>query len=273
MTTIIVNILDISRNKISFVGKNIPFKLCSPKLQNFLREISSEILPDINYSIQITNLDEVSIVLDGSFSINSILNAKIKSQIKYLETCDGILIDEDLHSIYNDKLITRYYNTFIQTDDNIRDHIYSILTKYTAQNLLLIGGECYVYSKLLIAKNVDVFSDLQSICNDVTKNNKYANVNLVNYNNISLNKTTYYDFAVLNVSKTGLGKRLCSELLNTNIKCFAYISCNERTFIIDSEILEPKFINMTRYIYKNSANSFSVTLNIFSQKSWFNPIA
>ena len=133
-------------------------------------------------------------------------------------------------------------------------------------SLLLIGGECYLYSKLIDVKHIDVYSDYESIIKDTLYNNPNASVNLVNYDTITLDNTKNYDFAILNVSKTGLGVRLCNELIkmSTHIKKFIYISCNEKSFIRDHSLLGTAFKLDNRWILKNNVDSFKVGVYLYS---------
>jgi hypothetical protein len=139
----------------------------------------------------------------------------------------------------NFKNITRSENTFHQNDDNIRNELYKILTpifdkKY--ENVLLIGGECYIFGSLVNAKNIYSYSDSSFIVKDCKRNlNIYGGnieTELVNYGDVAI-RNIEYDLCILNVSKKGLGKHLSSLINGLKIKQKYYISCNEKSFKID----------------------------------------
>jgi hypothetical protein len=259
-TTHILN-FECARNKISFVGDKIPYYLCCSGLTSILKVLEPYFVEDANYTIQVTNLNDISITTDKSFNYLEIDFGEYT--LKSLKICDSYIINNDLNSQYCDKIISRYYNTFIQTDENIRQHIYSTIMSLgnNYNNTLLIGGECYMYSSILKSNNTYVYSDYESICLDTIKNNSTAIVYQIDYNTITPNNTHIYDICILNVSKTGLGSHLCNEINKCNIKQMVYISCNERTYTQDIKNLHKK--PHTRYIYTNPHNKFTISINIF----------
>lgn len=140
---------------------------------------------------------------------------------------------------YTLDFFNKKYLSFHQNDDNIRNELYKILgpildKKY--ENVLLVGGECYIFGSLVNAKNIYSYSDSPSIVEDCKRNlNIYGGnieTELVNYGNVTI-KNIEYDLCILNVSKKGLGKHLSSLITRLNIKQKYYISCNEKSFFKD----------------------------------------
>jgi len=261
------------RNKITFTGIDVNKELCNDALVFWITYYKPIIFENHTYEFQVSNSGQIGIKIIPEINVNiNITNEKLvyfKNGEKLLK--NGLFVD----TIF-DKLIYRSPETFHQTCDYLRYNIYKIIMDYTPlgtpletllnYSLLLIGGECYLYSKLIDAKHIDVYSDYESIIKDTLYNNPKACVNLVNYDTITLDNTKNYDFAILNVSKTGLGVRLCNELIkmSTHIKKFIYISCNEKSFKRDHSLLSTAFKVDNRWILKNNVDSFKVGVYLYS---------
>jgi hypothetical protein len=261
------------RNKIIFTGIDVNKELCNDALVFWLTYYKPIIVENHTYEFQVSNSGQIGIKIIPEINVNiNITNKKLvyfKNGEKLLK--NGLFVD----TIF-DKLIYRSPETFHQTCDYLRYNIYRTIMNYIplgtpletslSTSLLLIGGECYLYSKLIDAKHIDVYSDYESIIKDTLYNNPKACVNLVNYDTITLDNTKNYDFAILNVSKSGLSIRLCNELIkmSTHIKKFIYISCNEKSFKRDHSLLSTAFKLDNRWILKNNVDSFKVGVYLYS---------
>ena len=168
----------------------------------------------------------------------TIYNLLFKINCTYLSINEipvfGIPIIKDF--ILNYKIV-RHYNTFRQTNDIVKFTIHEKIKNIVnnCDNILLIGGECYVYAKILFSKyNIcHIISDYDDII-------YYANKNLViekELKNIIINKVSYdnnnydisnyenIDYIIFNVR----------SLLNYHLKTIKYIkpkniiiiSCND----------------------------------------------
>src|SRR5205823_4100201 len=68
--------------------------------------------------------------------------------------------------------IIRHSDTFHQTDDNIRTPLYNCLTrifnrnKNYAYHILFLGGEMYIFGKILNYVSASFYTDFESIYND-----------------------------------------------------------------------------------------------------------
>lgn len=187
------------RNKIVFTGipDEFTISLCNEELQKYIINNSFKFKKGETYSLDFESLEPFS----GNF-----------------------------------KKIVRSKNTFHQNDDNIRKELYNILSPILEkryENVLFIGGECYIFGCLVNAKNIWSYSDSPHIVEDCKRNpNIYGGnieTELVNYNDFKI-KNLAYDLCVLNVGIKGLGKHLSLLISGLNITEKYYISCNEKSF-------------------------------------------
>ena len=254
------------RNKITFTGINVNKDLCNDTLIFWLTYYKPIIFENHTYEFQVSNSGQIGIHIRPEINTQN-LNLE-NEKLVYFKNGEKILKNGLFVDTIFEKIIYRSPETFHQTCDYLRYNIYNIIMNCTPldSSLLLIGGECYLYSKLIDAKNIDVYSDYESIIRDTVYNNSSACVNLVNYDTITLDTTKNYDFAILNVSKSGLGVRLCNELIkmSTHIKKFIYISCNEKSFKRDHSLLCTAFKLDNRWILKNNVDSFKVGVYLYS---------
>lgn len=127
--------------------------------------------------------------------------------------------------------IKRLFHTFHQNDDIIRDQLYpKIMELYKpVDNLLLIGGECYIYGKILKYEKCDIYTDFESIYLDA-KRNCDANVYLIDYKKHK--NFGKYDMCIVNIG--------IKNLIDTfSIDCIIfYISCNSNETFENYKIIE-----------------------------------
>jgi tRNA/tmRNA/rRNA uracil-C5-methylase (TrmA/RlmC/RlmD family) len=68
-------------------------------------------------------------------------------------------------------------------------------------------------------------------------------------------KNTYDNSCVLiNIGKIGIGKNICEQLLTHNHKVLLIISCHEKSFNRDYEILKKKYEIVNVFIFTTSYN-------------------
>lgn len=173
--------------------------------------------------------------IPDEFTIN-LCNEKLKNYLRSNKFIERKTYSFDLSEITIDGIkIYKEENTFHQNDDNIQKELYKILLpilKMQHKNVLFIGGECYVFSSIVNAKNIYCYSDSQSIINSCHKNIENAVSKLVDYNNFHI-PNIKYDLCILNVGIKGLGKFLSNYISELQIKEKYYISCNGKSFIKD----------------------------------------
>jgi tRNA/tmRNA/rRNA uracil-C5-methylase (TrmA/RlmC/RlmD family) len=182
--------------------------------------------------------------IPDEFTVN-LCNEKIQKYIRENTFREGEIYSIDLYE--NEFKIFKSKNTFHQNDDNIQKELYNIIfpiLKREYENVLLIGGECYIFGSLIHAKNIYSYSDSYSIVEDCKRNtNRYGGnieAKLVNYSDIEIQEIKY-DICILNVSKKGLGKHLSSFISTLNVKEKYYISCNEKSFLRDNFKIKQKW--------------------------------
>ena len=102
--------------------------------------------------------------------------------------------------------IFRFPHTFIQTDIMVRDQIQLILQNHFVnhfQNILLIGGECYVFPFFFKDCDCFVYTDFESIYQDIIYNSENSGAkvkaHLVSYSNFRLEQS--FDIGIINLSR------------------------------------------------------------------------
>jgi len=301
-STIIIDLeVSLNLNKIKFQVadativediNNIISKCCLPlKLWLTIYHKNEFIRPGHTYEFQVSNTYQHSV------SVSPALNFLNENDLDYLisqykliyfkngnNVIKDITGDEKFKDYYTNSLgqiipIYRSIETFHQTNESLRPTIYKLIANNnvgTLHNILLIGGECYLYGRLLPTtpnSNIEVYSDYQSILDDALYNMPGVKTHLIDYKTISLEyrynnaSSTEIDCVILNVGKSGLGEKLCSELIDRSslIKQMWYISCNEKSFKRDNAILlsNNNFKLNNRWIIKNNQDSFQLTINLY----------
>ena len=170
---------------------------------------------------------------------------------------ERIIIDECVYSI------RRHLLTFTQTDDTIRtlihNMVYKLVKKYNKKYLInhgiLIGGEMYLYGKILneFFTHKTYISDTESIVLDSKRNDpnrlnsifKYVNYNTFKYT-IKIKEPI---LAVCNVSKIGLGLNLCEQISIAKPKILLSIWCSYKALEKDYVTLKKSYniIHIFRY--------------------------
>jgi hypothetical protein len=174
---------------------------------------------------------------------------------------EQIIIDDCIYTI------RRHLLTFTQTDDTIRtlihNMVYKLVKKYSMKynnqltHCILIGGEMYIYGKILneFFKTKTYISDTESIVRDSMRNdpnkNKLSTFEYVNYSTFkfTFNIPSTNSIAICNVSKNGMGTNLCEQICISNPKIIISIWCNYKAVEKDYAILKKSYniINIFRY--------------------------
>lgn len=255
-----------ARNKIKIDADNFlnSAKLCHSNLSLFLLD-NYDILYNNIFEIQMSNIGFISFVFDNDISKELLYWLMTLDKLIYLEIQKNIHINNLMIEKYNDIYIYRHVKTFHQNCENIKLHLYNIITKNyndDYDNCLLIGGECYIFSKLIKSNNYFVYSDFESIILDTKMNNINAITYLVDYKTCNI-ENVKYDICILNVSKKGLGNELSNKINNIVSKKILYISCNEKSFVNDAKRLT-NYNFIQKWMFKSE--TFCVSLNLFEIK-------
>jgi len=178
--------------------------------------------------------------------------------------------------------IRRHLLTFCQPDDTIRtllhNAVYRLINRYSKQSDgrfcqgILIGGEMYIYGKLLnrFFKSKIYISDTSNIVHDSMLNNPNhvnSSYQLVVYQNILFDWATIRpnSVAICNVSKHGLGNNLCEQIIKIRPKILLIIWCNYRAFKKDYQLLR-SFYNL-KNIFRYLTN-YEVFLGVFESEKF-----
>lgn len=198
-------------------------------------------------NIQITNTNDWSIIfnLKNEITTNIITTLYEDIKLKYLEINKIVLKNLYLEEIYFDKIIKRSAFSFHQNDENIRkilyDNIYKFVFSKNFKKIIFLGGEMYLYGKIIDADQKYFYSDYKSIVDDTILNNinsKY--VKLIDYADKSI-KIESGNMILVNNGKSGLGINLCQKILENEYEWIIIISCNNKSFENDYKILNMKY--------------------------------
>ena len=232
------------RNKIAFnwIDKNSIFlyTIVNPNIINIIQFLLQyEFSNNTNITIQANDYN-CGLIINTitNYNYNFIL-LLLNFNVNYLEINNNILINNKYFDIINNIKIFRHFNTFHQCDDNIKNKVHSfILENANYDNIICIGGEMYIFSKILNYKNIYCYSDYNSIVEDTIFNlNTNINIELVDYDKLILPTLNNIDCIITNTSKNGLGKKLSNTINNSKIENLIIISCNQKSFYRDLIIL------------------------------------
>ena len=241
-----------SRNKI-FVTNNINVNI-----------VDESIKLNINNLLNINNITIVSISNNKLIVIyNNKINIKNNHNIQFIPKIitNNKIITEIIYVNEIPYKIKRHLNSFVQPDNTIRflihNTIYRFISKIKICLGVFIGGEMYIYGKILdnFVKNKIYYSDYESLICDAKLNDSQLNkYYLIDYQNPQcLDEIKENNSLILcNVSKSGLGKNLCNQLNNIKNKYLILIECsnkalnNDLIYLYNYTILH-KFRYFTNY--------------------------
>ena len=265
-----------SRTKISFritdIYKFNYFNIVSDKLYLIIQFLLNNGNYKHNYTIFANSYE--NIIYCPNSSINQIkklnlLNSNPKNKFISKSTLENLIIKERVYINDNQYTIYRHVNSFYQTDNTMRtlvhNYIYRIVINLGSINLgLLLGGEMYLYGHIFndIIKNKIYFTDtksiyLDSIQNDPNKfNSKYFLVNYMDPNcllsNINICNEQTKSLLISNVSKNGLKRNLCGQIILLKPNNIILIHCNEKAFEQDFNLLKSYYKNIKKQEYETN---------------------
>ncbi len=179
---------------------------------------------------------------------------QLYNNLTYLEINNKIIINKEFIDEYNNIPIKRQFVSFHQTDDVVKKYLYEFVKNNISEkinNLVLFGGEMYIFQNLLDYNNLYAYSDYDSIIQDTLLNNK-NNVEIckIDYDKFILNKKA--DLIICNTSKNGIGENLTKQL---NSDKLIIISCNKKSFYKDYCNLLNKY-NLIKCLEINNINIY-----------------
>lgn len=153
--------------------------------------------------------------------------------------------------------ICRNVNTFYQIDKTIRTlvhncvfNLFDIYIKNN-KNALFIGGEMYLYSKILdsFLSNKYFYTNNKFIYADTIKNDtRHSQYYLIDYMKDTI-EINIYNVVIVNISKHGLRKHLCNQITKLKPEYIIMITCNEDNLNKDIELLSTfRIIKQFNYI-------------------------
>lgn len=245
------------RNKISFrwTERDNIKSIINNNIANIIQFLEQyKIHKDTYFEIQ-ANYYNCCLVIT---SLNSFDYTKLFDtfNVAYLEINNNVIKNNKFLIMIKDKIIFRQYNTFHQTDDNICERIYDIIIKFgnNYNNLILLGGEMYVFSQILTYKNLLCYSDFQSIVDDTQFNlDTNENIYFVDYDKLNLDYNKNNTCLIANTGKSGMGQNICNNIIKNNIATVIVISCNNKSFERDYNYLSKnyKIIERIKLLYVN----------------------
>jgi hypothetical protein len=267
MTATVIEVT-VKRNKLVFTGRPT-LGITNSFLDTILRTLYGLFDYSNKYEFQVSNTGQIGIKIENQISDELLETFKKIDNVCYLCIAGVLYKSEYFVDKINGVSILRSPITFLQTNDEIRYRLHELIKTMPDDNLervLLVGGECYIFPKLLDTKQIDIYTDFMSIAHDSIINNPRARVEFVDYSTFRLDDINY-DFAVLNVSKSGLGRNLALELVRISIFRLVYISCNKVSFKRDYAILSRKYSLINTWDYVNKIDNFVVSVYLFDLAS------
>lgn len=237
------------RNKIvsNFNELDKAYNLCNiylKKLIQFFQKYEKFIKSDlkINFDVELQANEYNCGIIVKNYEDSEIANyLKQYKNINYLQIKDTLYINNKYIDIY---YIKRDYLSFHQNDDTVRKYLYNFINEivdYNITDLVLFGGEMYLFQRIIKHENLYAYSDFESIVNDTKYNNTNKDsIEIVNYNTFEFNKEIdkKNTLTICNTSKSGLGSNLCGQIKTNHL---IIISCNKKSFIKDYMILKNKY--------------------------------
>lgn len=226
-----------SRNKIfvlSYINLNI---------------VDESIKQNIQFLLNLNNITIISLSKNKLIVIyNNKINIKNNYNIQFIPKIitNNKIITEIIYVNEIPYKIKRHLNSFVQPDNTIRflihNTIYRFISKIKINLGVFIGGEMYIYGKILdnFVKNKIYYSDYESLIFDAKLNDSQLNkYYLIDYQNPNcLNKIKDSNSIIIcNVSKSGLGINLCNQLNNIKTKYLILIECSKKSMIKDLQYL------------------------------------
>lgn len=187
----ILNKISMDNNTIHDINPNI----IAPIIYKVIQFLLVNVL-DGSYKLTIHSINNESLVLVFTTELATENNTKIVDDIIATMNCVCVIVNgniifgsPEIEDHILDHTIKRHYDTFRQTNDVVRAVIYGKMLEIVkpCNNMVFIGGECYVYAKILrdIYNSCIVVSDYDDIVH-------YANINLTDIaKSVTIKKVSY----------------------------------------------------------------------------------
>lgn len=233
-----------SRNKIC-VSSNINTSI-----------VDESIKQNIKFLLNLNNITIISLSKNKLIVIyNKKINIKNNYNIQFISKSqiNNKIITEIIYVNDIQYKIKRHLISFVQPDNTIRFLIHNTIYRFVSKikiNLgIFIGGEMYIYGKILdnFVKNKIYYSDYESLIIDAKLNDNQLNkYYLIDYKNpkcldkIKDNNSKIKNndsIIICNVSKSGLGKNLCNQINNSKNKYLILIECSKKSVLHDLKYL------------------------------------
>jgi hypothetical protein len=229
------------RNTISFLSKDA----------DSIKDIINQSISDIIQFLQIYKFTPHTYIQIQANPYNCVLIVKNSNIIDFSEfdkkfniVClivNHTIIRNNLYqTTIKNQIIFRQYKTFHQTDDMIQNNMYDNIIRYCDgyDELVCLGGEMYVFASILQYNKLSCYSDFQSIVSDTAINIKSSdNIWLIDYQTIQLSIISDNCCLIANTGKGGMRENLCNQIINNNISRLVIISCNQKSFNRDEQII------------------------------------
>lgn len=204
----------------------------------------------VNYSMQIRT--------ENDLLIKTILHFFLEAKnCCYLEINGRIY----KNGLYRDILCLQYDpRSFRQPDDSIREYIMHLFQQQVSRDwdtMIFFGGECTMLGKILAghSKRQYFYTDFPSIYNDVIRNYKNPQIELIDYKNwqfeyknISILEFKYSrKCCIINTGYHGMGANLAREICKIGGDELYVVSCNIESWNQDVLILN-EFYNLQEQI-------------------------
>ena len=265
----------INHNILKFQTKQYMIQIIANKYNHY-------IITDNTDNTNNTLIQLKTIFFNYKFKIEFI--NKSSKQIYYIK--ERLVIDENI--FYE---IKRNILTFAQTDDTLRYILHNSIYTYiknikteinnlqgaeaSASTWVLIGGECYIYGKMIslicsnpYIKNIIYISDTESIISDSELNsnqnikNSYILTDYSDHDQINKINIVKPELIITNVSPTGLGSNLINLILKSKPKHLINIHCKEKSYMRDHKMLEIDYKSKIKNIYMSN---YSLILSYYNR--------
>ena len=201
-----------------------------------------------------------SLIVKGKVFVD-LITIDMDLKLSYYQINDDIVINNKFIDIYD---IKKHVKTFTQRDDNIRMNIINTLCDEYMNNIIFIGGEMYLFAKILKYQKGVAFTSFEDIKQDTEDNNSiqtflinYKKDNIIQYiDKLNINP----NICVVNVLN-GLGENLIKQLNSLNIDKLIIINC--KLSVMESDIKLIK-LNLTK-IYKFITPFQQINLYVFTK--------
>jgi hypothetical protein len=201
-------------------------------------------------------------IIKGDKPIFDITKFKLRVALSYYQINDEIIINNKFIDWYG---IKKNIKTFTQRDDNIRMNIHQTLVNKIPEHdkqIMFIGGEMYIYAKILKYIKGIAFTDFAGIKQDTEENIKIPTY-LIDYEKHDIIQfidevQVKPEICIINVLN-GLTSNLAQQINSLNINKLIIISCRLQSIESDIDLINMKL----NKIYNFKTPNQHIILSIF----------